>query len=324
MNLITSVEINNYTSKIDYSKKLIFIGSCFTENIGNKFKELFFSTIINPFGIIYNPGSVKETLDLILQKRVFVEDNLFYFNEQWHSFAHHGIFSGTDKDKVLKEMNDNLINAHRFLKEADFLFLTFGTAWVFELAKSGNVVSNCHKLPSDEFNRRLMSVSEIIEMYDLLFNHLKIFNPKLKVFLTISPVRHLKDGAHGNQVSKSTLMLAVDELVGKFENVEYFPAYEIVLDELRDYRFYAKNLTHLSSLAVDYIWNKIEIALFDDKTISDLKEVKKLRKSLNHKIVDEQSNQAKVFKEKIKKQINQLKQKHEFIDLSALDEFYLK
>ncbi|MBN2663310.1 MAG: GSCFA domain-containing protein [Bacteroidales bacterium] len=321
MNLFTPVKIPAYKSKIDYTKSIIFIGSCFTENIGNKFKDLFFKTLINPFGIIYNPSSVKEGFDLLLSKRVFTEEDLFYFNEQWHSFAHHGVFSGTDKTVVLKMMNDNLLHAYDFLKNADFLFITFGTSWVYELVKSGSIVSNCHKLPSEEFNRRLLTVDKIVETYILILNHIKIFNPKINIILTISPVRHLKDGAIGNQVSKSTLILAVNQLVNMFDFVDYFPAYEIVLDELRDYRFYAGDMTHLNSSSVDYIWEKIEAAFFSNKMLDELKLSKNLLKNINHRIVNKQSKEASSFKNKIKKQIDELKQKHDLIDLSAAEKY---
>lgn len=321
MNLITPVEIPSYAQKIDYSKFLMFVGSCFTENIGNRFKQIFFKTLINPFGIIYNPSSVKEGLDLLLKKRVFTEADLFFFNEQWHSFSHHGVFSGAEKNTVLKSMNDNLLYAHDFLKTTDFLFITFGTAWIYELIKSGSVVSNCHKLPSGEFSRRLLSVDEIVQSYELVLNRLKVFNPKINIFLTISPVRHLKDGAMGNQISKSTLVLAVNKLVNMFNFVDYFPAYEIVLDELRDYRFYAGDMTHLNSSAVDYIWEKIEESFFSKKILDELKLAKKLHKNIRHRIVNKQSKEALVFKDKIKMQINELKQRHDLIDLSAAEKY---
>lgn len=321
MNLITPVEIPSYAQKIDYSKSLMFAGSCFTENIGNRFKQIFFKTLINPFGIIYNPSSIKEGFDLLLKKRVFTEADLFYFNEQWHSFSHHGVFSGAEKDTVLKSMNDNLLYAHDFLKQTDFLFITFGTAWIYELVKSGSVVSNCHKLPSGEFSRRLLSVDEIVQSFELILNRLRIFNPKISVFLTISPVRHLKDGASGNQISKSTLVLAVSKLVNMFNFVDYFPAYEIVLDELRDYRFYGGDMTHLNSSAVDYIWEKIEESFFSTKMLDELKLSKKLYKNITHRIVNKQSKEALVFKDKIKMQINELKNRHDLIDLSVAEKY---
>jgi len=321
MYLITPVEIPFFSDKIDYSKKIMFIGSCFTENIGNKFKDLFFNVLINPFGIIYNPSSVRDSLNLLLQKRVFNENDLFFYNEQWHSFAHHGVFSGQDKIAVLNQMNEDLEFAHHFLKKADYLFITFGTAWIYEFIKSGNVVSNCHKLPAKEFNRRLLSIDEIVATYNVLFDHIKKFNPKIKIVLTVSPVRHLKDGASGNLISKSTLVLAENNLVNTHNYVEYFPSYEIAIDELRDYRFYAPDMTHLNSLAVDYIWERIERAFFSKNFSNDLKLSKKLLKSINHKIVNTESELAKVFKKSIKKQINELKQKHDLIDLSVAEDY---
>ncbi len=319
MQFTTPVIIPNYKENISYSNKIMFLGSCFSDNIGTKFKEHFFDAEINPFGVIYNPYSVKKSIEILLDKILFKSDMLFEHNGLWHSFAHHSSFTGKDVEKTLKKINDKINYASDFLKQTDFLFLTFGTAWIYELANNGEIVSNCHKLPTSNFNRRLLKVDQIYKEYEDIIIRLKESNPNLKIFFTISPVRHLKDGANGNQISKSTLLLAVNELVNNHEHVYYFPSYEIIMDELRDYRFYESDMIHISKLAVDYIWEKITDSLFDNKTKEAAKLAGKLFKSLNHRVFDKDSEEYTKFKNSIKKQINILKQLNDSVNLSAAE-----
>ncbi len=322
MKFFTEVKIPEFSDKIDFSHKLMFMGSCFTDNIGGKFTNYFFRTKINPFGVIYNPFSVFNSINILLDNVVFKEKDLFEYNEKWHSFAHHGSFSGKDKKFVLENINLEIKKSHSFLLETDFLFITLGTAWVYELKESGEVVSNCHKVPANQFDRRLLKFDEIVKKYKILIEKLRRLNPKIKLIFTVSPIRHLKDGAVGNQVSKSTLILAINELVNLYDFVSYFSSYEIVNDELRDYRFYASDLTHLTDFTVDYIWEKIETSLLSENILDDLKLAKKLSKSLNHRFLDNKSKESKIFKEKIKKQINELKNRNSSIDFSAFERSY--
>ncbi len=319
MELKTLVKFPIYKEKIDYSKKIMFLGSCFTDNIGKKFKDLFFPVIINPFGVIYNPLSVAKSIEILLHNIKFSEKDLFKHNNLWHSFSHHSSFSGTKKEQVIEKINKTINKASSFLKNVDFLFITFGTSWVYELKENSEIVSNCHKLPSKYFNRRLLNINEIIKNSQKFLSEIREFNNNVKIFFTISPVRHLRDGAINNQISKSALILAVNELVEKNSNANYFPSYEIVMDELRDYRFYSDDMTHLNNIAVEYIWEKLFLNLIKPESYEILKKAEKLRKSLNHKIFDKSSADYWKFKESIKKQINELKRENNSIDLSAVE-----
>ncbi|GAI96735.1 unnamed protein product, partial [marine sediment metagenome] len=230
----------------------MFIGSCFTESIGGKLNDYKFPVDINPFGIIYNPSSVGKSLELLIGEKEFTIDDLFFYNGKWLSFFHHSSFSDKDPELCLSRINAKITESREFLKKAGFLFITFGTAWVFEWKESGETVSNCHKISALKFNHKLLAVEDILENYKTLIHKLLRFNPQLKIIFTVSPIRHWKDGAEGNQVSKAILLLSAHQLLKKFQSVSYFPAYEIIMDDLRDYRFYSDDMIHLNSVAIDY------------------------------------------------------------------------
>ena len=259
----TEIEIENYPWRIGYSDKVLFMGSCFTENIGEKMSELKFQTCVNPFGIIYNPMSVASGLRKLIEKRRYTKEDLFEQGGRWGSYDFHSRFSESSADEALAKMNEQVENGHSFLRQADYLIVTFGTAWVFELEATGKLVANCHKFPASDFRRYKLSQEQIVDEFRDLLTGVWKFNPNLKLLFTVSPIRHLKDSAHGNQLSKSTLLLAVDKLINDLDKryCGYFPSYEIVMDELRDYRFYAADLVHLSPVAVDHIWAKFSKSL---------------------------------------------------------------
>ena len=284
-----------FKKKIDYSKNVAFIGSCFTENIGQQLLETKIPCIINPFGILYNPKSVSNALKHILNKRYFTKDELVFFNEKWISFSHHGIYSGMDKDEVLFKINSVIDRGNQFLKVTNILFITFGTAWVYFYKQTGKIVANCHKMPSKEFEHQLLQPHAIIEDYNLLLAKLKEFNKNLEIVFTISPVRHWKDGAVNNQLSKSNLFVAVHELVKKYDFVHYFPSYEIMMDDLRDYRFYADDMFHPSKLAIDYIWEKFSQTFLSEKAIKISKQVEKLKKNMEHRVFYPKTEAYKKF-----------------------------
>ncbi|MDF1548008.1 MAG: GSCFA domain-containing protein [Bacteroidales bacterium] len=273
-----------FSKKISHSDKSIFIGSCFSNNIGQKFIDAKLPCTVNPFGVLYNPESVKNCIEIIIKKQYFSEDDLLYFNEKWISFSHHGIFSGQDKDNVLRRINSNIEEAHLFLKESKYLYITFGTALVYKNIKSGSIVANCHKIPSKEFEHFILKTEEIISGYADLIKRLHEFNPEINIVFTASPVRHWKDGPVRNQLSKSILMVAIHGLINKFENLSYFPSYEIMMDDLRDYRFYANDLFHPNQLAIDYIWEKFSNALLDKMAIETAKKVVQLKKNMEHRV----------------------------------------
>ncbi len=284
-----------FQKKIDHFSKVMFVGSCFSDNIGQKLEKTKIPSLINPFGVLYNPESVRSAIFSMLENKKYVSGDLDFFNEKWISFAHHGNFSGAKKVDVLKKINDTISDAHEFLENINVLFITFGTACVYELLKTKRIVANCHKVPAKEFRHFLLQVDEIVGNYEKLFVELKKFNPRLEIVFTVSPVRHWKDGAVNNQLSKSILFVAVHKLVEKFEFAHYFPSYEILMDDLRDYRFYADDLFHPNQLAIEYIWEKFCATYFSDKTISVIKEIDKLQKNIGHKVFYPKTEAYKKF-----------------------------
>jgi hypothetical protein len=297
MSFFTEIQIPEFSLKMDYSKSMMLFGSCFSENIGQKLLNLKFNVDMNPFGILYNPESIANSLKFLLDKRAFTENDLFNDQGIWNSFYHHSRFSNVSREEALKNINNRISFSHEYLKQADFLVITFGTAWVYEFRKTGQVVSNCHKVPASEFKRFRLDVSEITEIYRDLLDSLWKFNPKLKVIFTVSPIRHWKDGATENQVSKATLLLAIDRLKIGFgeEKCSYFPSYEIMMDELRDYRFYAEDMLHLSSVAIDYIFNRFSQTAISKESMEVSKKVLKIRKAVQHRPVNDVSEEYRSF-----------------------------
>jgi len=316
-------EISPALSKfpIDYHSNCLFIGSCFTENIGKKMQELKFSTIINPFGVVYNPLSVINCCNILLNDRLFTETDLHYYNEQWFSFYHHSSFSHPNRDICLQNINTAIGETAQYLQSCSHLFITFGTAWVYKLLLSGEVVSNCHKLPASHFERNLLTINKIVDEAALLFHKLRATNSDLKVILTVSPVRHIKDGAHGNQLSKGILLLAVEQLC-KLNFVEYFPAYELVLDDLRDYRFYDADMLHPNQLAIDYVWEKFVASNIHSECSPLMLEISKIVHAKKHRVFNPTTNLHKQFVISNKHKIEELLKKHPYINLEEeLDYF---
>ncbi len=303
----TEITVEPFQHKIEPHSKVMFVGSCFASNIGNKFDDFKLSASINPFGVIYNPLSVATTLTSIINQKIYLNSDLRHYNDLWLSFDHHSTFSNPDKSICLQNINNNCCSAFNYLKQCEFLFITFGSAWVYQLKETKQIVSNCHKYPANYFDRYILSIDEIVNTYKALLTQLAEFNPNLKVIFTVSPVRHWKDGAHGNQISKSTLLMAIDALCHTWQNCHYFPAYELLMDDLRDYRFYADDMLHPSSSAIDYIWQKFEHCFFSANTLQYKKEMLNLSKALNHKATNVNSELHQSFL------INQLKKIETYI-----------
>ncbi len=279
----TVVDVPGNRQKLDYETPSLWMGSCFTENIGSRLEQLKFPSDVNPFGVLYNPESIGNSLVILTEKRLFTEKDLQYGNDLWYSFYHHSSYSHPDRDICLQKINDSIDRASGLLKNAAFLFITFGTARVYKLKESGAVVSNNHKLPHDRFTNILLEVDDIVDSYINLINDLREFNPGLNLVFTLSPVRHWKDGATGNQVSKSTLMLAIAKLTETCSNVSYFPAYEIVMDELRDYRFYGEDMLHVSNQGVEYIWKRFMDSFFAPSALPLAKEIAGIKQGIEHR-----------------------------------------
>lgn len=272
------------------------VGSCFAENIGRKLEEHKFTVDINPFGILYNPASVAEGLRRLLCPERFTPGDLFQHEGIYHSFAHHSRFSAPTEEECLEQINSRLYQSSDFLRKATRLVITLGTAFVYRLKSDGRIVANCHKLPEKRFDRERLSVEAIVADWKPLLLALWEQNPALKILFTVSPIRHWKDGAHENQLSKATLLLAADALQREFpERIAYFPAYEILMDELRDYRFYADDMLHPSPLAIDYMWQRFTDHFLSADTLAILKEWGDIQKAMNHKPFQPDSEVYKRF-----------------------------
>ena len=273
---------------IEYGDKLLLIGSCFTENIGAKFKTHLFELSENPYGILFNPVSVINALTEIMENRKYQSDDLFLHNDLWHSWNHHSRFSAIEKDTALEGINHTIVEAHDFLKSANRLVITLGSAWLYHLTNeaplgNGQVVANNHKGPINWFYKSLMQPNDLLEKLDDLVKRLQTFNPKLHIIFTISPVRHLREGLIENNRSKAVLIHAVHELVSQSNRVDYFPAYEYVMDDLRDYRFYAEDLVHPNFAASGYVWDKLVETYMEPKSQTIMKQIAELQLAMNHK-----------------------------------------
>lgn len=290
------------------------LGSCFAENMGRKLSDAFFMVDVNPFGVLYNPVSIQNSIELLLQRNEFTEAHLFENRNLWQSFSHSSLFSDVSAEGCLEKINFRFNNAKEFLKKTNFLVITFGTAWVYEERKSGRVVSNCHKLPSDEFIRRRLAVDEIVSNYSELITKLQTLFPNLQFIFSVSPIRHWKDGAHENNLSKSTLLLAIDNLQKIFSQVHYFPAYEIQLDELRDYRFYSADMLHPSEVAVEYIWERFSETYLSKETMIIKKKMEQLKADLQHRPMFPESEEFKVFIRNTEKRKEKLLKEYPFLE----------
>jgi len=282
MNLRTEISVPASDFKITHDCKIAMMGSCFAENTASKFLNAGFTVDVNPFGIVFNPLSLSKNLNRLMENKPFAADELFKDNDLYHSFSHHSRFSGSDTNEVLAKINSAMEQSLTFLRTADWIIITFGTAFVYRLQSTGEVVSNCHKLPAKLFTYRRLTIEEIVGEWNDLITRLQTLNLSLRLLFTVSPIRHWKNGAHENQLSKAILLLAVEELIRNNSHCFYFPAYEVVLDDLRDYRFYAEDMLHPSSQAIDYIWEKFTEAWFDGETLKKAREFEKINRSLNH------------------------------------------
>jgi hypothetical protein len=275
----------NIPERISIRKPLLVIGSCFAENIGKILQKRLFDVQINPFGIVYNPLSIINQLNHIIQNKQFNSNELFEFNSLKFSWAHHGSFAGTDENDVILNINTQINQAHQQLIKSDWLMITFGSAYYYCL-KEGQIVSNCHKQPAANFVKKIATQAQIIDGFQKYLSQLHGINPNLKVLFNVSPVRYLRDGLAENTISKSILQLAIYELVKQNKNCYYFPSYEIVIDELRDYRFYEADMVHPNKIAIAYIYDKLTTSLFDDETKIIEKEIQQMNAFFDHAILN--------------------------------------
>ena len=299
---------------ISHQHRVLCIGSCFAEHIGGRLAALKFPVLLNPFGIVYNPVSVVQVLEKLLSGKYFQEADLFENLGLWHSFDHHGRFSHPDKATALRHVNQSLDGAKQFLAKTERLVLTLGTAHVFVYKKTNAVVANCHKMPGQAFDRRRLTVEETVQPLMAILQRLKEKLPRLEVITTVSPVRHLRDGLLENQRSKATLLLGLEAVCDALPFVHYFPSYELLLDDLRDYRFYEKDLAHPNGLAVDYIWQYFENAFFSETTKSLCQRISAITTAANHRPVHQGSAAHQQFLKKQLVMVEAVENRYPFLD----------
>ena len=314
INYCTYVFIPKSDFDISYQDRLMFSGSCFAEQIGMRMAGHGWETCVNPFGVLYNPFSIASACRRLFDSKPFIEDDLFEYEGMAHSFMHHSRFSDCSTAAALTKMNHALSVASSYLSTVSCLIFSFGTACIYRLKSDGRVVANCHKLPAVLFERTLLTTDQIVNEWSGLLDKLLYVNSSLKIIFTVSPVRYLKDGAHLNQISKSVLLLATRVLTEKYAGrTSYFPAYELMMDELRDYRFYAEDLLHPSNAAVDYIWERFCDVYMKVDVKEDIKEMEALNRDLLHRPFHSSSDTYKQFLLKTLKKINLLKAKSPYI-----------
>ena len=323
MNFRTEIDACKGKHEISYRSPVMLIGSCFASEIGHYFTSGKMDVMINPFGVLYNPDSVAGGLELIINGREFLEEDLHFFDNKYLSFYHGTGFSSPDKEKMLERLNIELQTARVFLKRARFLFITFGTARVYKWKESGKSVSNCHKIPDNEFIRELLAVDHIKDSWTFLIEKLRAFNKNLQIVFTVSPVRHWKDGAHGNQVSKSILILAIDELMKASSDLDYFPSYELLLDDLRDYRFYKTDMLHPSTDTVKYIWKKFQDTYFSVSTKRSYEEIWKIVNACGHRLMSDNPEEIKKFCNNMLNRIKTLENKYGFLSFTSEKDHFI-
>jgi hypothetical protein len=301
------IQIKSPEKQISYGDKILLIGSCFTEHIGNSLGELKFSTLQNPNGILFDPRSVSNSLISYIESKQYKKEDLFYLNEIWNSWEHHSKFSNINADECLKNINESQQQGHNFLKETDWLIITLGSSFSYRLTSEfskacplggdleGAGVANCHRAPSQWFNKHLLTIDETISLLDTTYHRLKQFNPKLKIIFTISPVRHIRDGVTENNRSKARLIEAVHHMINKFPGLNYFPAYELVIDVLRDYRFYDIDMVHPNYPATEFVMEKFNESFIDEQSRQLMEEIKKIVIARKHKAFQPETNAHKAF-----------------------------
>lgn len=317
MEFRTKIEIPKSGLAISHKSSMLMFGSCFIENIGKLLIDNKFNVNLNPFGVLYNPRSISQALRLLIEKKKFTVNDVFEYKGLYHNFYHHSVFSNIDIDKCIGEINTKIEKSSVDLRQTDILFITFGTAYVFRSKKCNMVVGNCHKLPASDFDRYRLSVDDIAGDWESLIGELKQINPALQIIFTVSPIRHMKDGAHENQLSKSVLLLAIDKLREKTDGLHYFPSYEIVLDELRDYRFYNDDMTHPNTMAIKYIWERFSDTYFSAEAHPVIEEWNKIYLALNHRPFNAETDEYKHFLRQTLLKIKAFSEKYPYICCSA-------
>lgn len=305
---------SSYGFSIHHKDYILSLGSCFAENIIARLVRNKFNSHLNPFGILYNPASIADCLDFLLTTNHFKASDLHFNQGLWHSFSHHGAFSHPDQSVMLARLNEQLEAARTFLEKTTCLILTLGTANTFVLKESGAIVANCHKFPASHFSRKMLEPADISELLSKVLTRLKTRIPQLNIILSVSPVRHIRDGFLENSRSKARLVLAAEHLSKEIPEVHYFPAYELILDDLRDYRFYKEDLVHPTDMAIDYVWQYFKNAFFSEDTEQLMQQIEKVVRASEHRPFHAESEKHQAFLKKQLEGIKILNQEHPYLN----------
>ncbi|HLY69498.1 MAG TPA: GSCFA domain-containing protein [Puia sp.] len=324
MNFMLDVQITSPEKKINYLDPVMLVGSCFTEHIGNNLQELKFQTFQNPSGILFDPQSVSSSIISYIHNKKYSEADLFYFNELWQCWNLHSMFSDTDKERCLQMINESHAKAHRFLKKSKWLILTLGSSFSYRLRENNQPVANCHRAPAQWFDKHLMTIEEINSAFDSCIHQLFQLNPDIRIILTVSPVRHIRDGVIDNNRSKARLIECIHHLVNKFAKIYYFPAYELVIDVLRDHRFYDIDMVHPNYQATEFVLQKFVQHYVDDESTSLMEEIRKVIIARKHKAFNPATRAHKKFLQDQFDKVTSLKAKHAFLDLAEELSYFSK
>lgn len=309
MNFQTQIPIQKSDFPIDYNSKLLSLGSCFAENMAQKLKYFKFENYVNPFGIIFNPVSLEKLIVRSIRKKYFTEKDIFYHNDLWHCFEVHSELSNPNKDEYLSKLNRIIDSTTQQLNNSTHIIITLGTSWVYRHVETNQIVANCHKVPQKQFTKELLSIVQIELSLQNIINEIQAVNPNCKFIFTVSPVRHIKDGFVENNISKAHLIAALNSSNFQLPTSNYFPSYEIMMDELRDYRFYAEDMLHPNQTAMDYIWIKFFENYVNEKEFGLMQQVCDIQKALHHKPFNPNSESHLKFLQNVESKISSLKEK---------------
>lgn len=316
MQFRTQIPISKTNNPIDYNSKVVSFGSCFAENMAEKFDYFKFQNTTNPFGIIFNAVSIEKLFSRVVKEEFYTEKDVFFYNERWHCYEVHSDLSNSDRQELLETLNKAISETNKQLQKATHIIITYGTSWVYRSIESDEIVANCHKVPQKQFSKELLSVEITQKSIQNTIELIQVLNPHINFIFTVSPVRHIKDGFAENQLSKSHLFAGLHYNLSrgfgtKINNLklEYFPSYEIMMDELRDYRFYAEDMLHPNQVAIDYIWHKFSENYISETSISTMQEVEEIQKSLRHRSFNPESEQHQKFLAKLQQKIKGIEEK---------------
>lgn len=324
------IQIKKPEEQIRYGQKVMLMGSCFTEHIGKALQELKFDVLQNPHGILFDPASVCHSLLSYIEGKKYTANDLFYLNEVWATWHHHSRFSHMRQEECLEEINRSQENAHAFLRQAEWLIITLGSSFSYRLTdqadkaslSTGSAVANCHRAPGQWFQKHMMEIAETTAALDQLIHRLRAFNPELKLIFTISPVRHIRDGVVENNRSKARLLESVHQLVNKFDNTWYFPAYELVIDVLRDYRFYDIDMVHPNYPATQFVMEKFMDSMVDEPSKWLSQEIRKIVIARNHKAFQAATKAHQQFLQQHLQLAQALQEKYPMVDLREEIEYF--